>query len=118
AFPTSAGDSKYNADELRDAGFEQPTVLPIFVDPMRWAQSADPDWMKQFQDGRTNLLFVGRLAPNKCQHDLLAMFKEYLSFDPGARLHLVGGWPEGHPYAAFVHDLAAKMGIASQVLIS
>ena len=37
-------------------------------------------------------LFVGRLAPNKCQHDLIKALAAYRRlYDPQARLHLVGG---------------------------
>ena len=36
-------------------------------------------------------LFVGRLAPNKCQHDLIAAFAVYrAAYDHGARLTLIG----------------------------
>lgn len=118
AFPVSAGDSTYNADELRDAGFKDPMVVPIFVDPMRWARPVDPEWLKTLQDGRTNLLFVGRVAPNKCQHHLVQAFGEYLRHDPGARLILAGVWPEGHPYARFVRDEAQRLGIGAQMLLA
>jgi glycosyltransferase involved in cell wall biosynthesis len=114
----SAGDSTYNADELRDAGFKDPLVVPIFVDPMRWAQPADPEWMKMLQDGRTNVLFVGRIAPNKCQHHLVHAFNEYLRHDPTARLILVGMWPDGHPYARFVRGEADRLGIGGQLFMT
>lgn len=118
AFPVSTGDSTYNADELREAGFKDPMVVPIFVDPMRWALPPDRDWMRLLQDGRTNLLFVGRVAPNKCQHHLVEAFQEYLRHDPGARLILAGVWPEGHPYARFVREEADRLGIGAHVLLT
>jgi glycosyltransferase involved in cell wall biosynthesis len=117
-FPISIGDSTYNAAELREFGFHEPGVMPIFVDPLRWAQPADPEWMEGLQDGRTNLLFAGRVAPNKCQHHLLEAFKEYLSFDPEARLLLVGVWPDGHPYLRFLRDEAERRGIRPQVVLT
>ena len=118
AFPVSVGDSTYNADELREAGFRDPAVMPIFVDPMRWAKPADPDWMKMLQDGRTNILFVGRIAPNKRQEHLIAAFKEYLAFDPQARLILVGVWPDGDPYARFLRDESLRLGISEHVFMT
>jgi glycosyltransferase involved in cell wall biosynthesis len=118
AFPVSCGVSQYNTDELRTAGFRDPRVLPLFIDPLRWAQHADPDWMRALQDGRTNLLFVGRIAPNKCQHDLLEAFRDYLSFDSNARLILVGGWREGDRYAAHVRELAQTLDLGGNVLFT
>jgi glycosyltransferase involved in cell wall biosynthesis len=118
AFPASAGVSSFNAAELHEAGFRAPAVLPNFVDPLRWGYPADPEWMKRLQDGRTNLLFVGRVAPNKCQHHLLEAFREYLFFDPRARLLLVGGWRDGDAYANFVREQASRLGIASSVVFT
>ncbi|MDQ6655417.1 MAG: glycosyltransferase family 4 protein, partial [Verrucomicrobiota bacterium] len=40
-FPISGGDSRYNALELEECGFPQPTVLPIPVSPEKW--QLDPD---------------------------------------------------------------------------
>jgi glycosyltransferase involved in cell wall biosynthesis len=117
-FVASAGDSGYNVDELREAGFRDPGVVPIFVDPMRWAFAPDPEWMRLLQDGRTNLLFVGRVAPNKCQHHLVEAFREYLRHDADARLILAGIWPEGHPYVRFLREEADRLGVARQVLLT
>jgi len=118
AFPASAGDSAYNAEELREVGFREPQVLPIFVDPMRWAHPPDPEWMRVLQDGRTNLLFVGRVAPNKCQHHLVQAFHEYLRHDPDARLVLAGVWPDGHPYVRFVRAEVDRLGVGAQVWLT
>lgn len=117
AFPASSGDSQFNADELRSTGFRDPGVLPIFVDPMRWSGPADAEWMKMLQDGRSNLLFVGRVAPNKCQHHLLEAFKEYLVYDRRARLLMVGSWPPGHPYARHLQDQIEKLGLKGRVFM-
>ena len=116
AFPLSAGDSQYNAAELRDAGFHAPRVLPIVVEPSRWATRPDPRWMRDLQDGRTNILFVGRIAPNKCQHDLLEAFAEYLHYDTDARLIIAGYWPAGHRYVTFLQATARRLGLGSRVL--
>ncbi len=118
SFPLSAGDSVFNVAELRETGFADPVVVPIFVDPARWAEPPDPHWMRMLQDGRTNLLFVGRVAPNKCQHDLVYAFEEYLRHDPDARLILAGIWPDGHPYARFVREEAERLGIAGRVWLT
>ena len=42
--------------------------------------------------GGADWLFVGRVTPNKCQHDVVKAFAAYRRLhDPQARLHLVGG---------------------------
>ena len=102
SFPCAAGQSAYNAQELREAGFMNPMVCPACVDPARWSEAPDSRLMARLQQGHTNVLFVGRISPQKKQEDLLRAFQAYLQFDPTAVLHLVGTIPEGDPYAAYV----------------
>ena len=116
-FPNSAGDSTFNADELRQCGFRDPMVLPIAVDPAKWDMPADSELMEQLQDGRTNILFVGRVAPNKKQDDLIRAFKIYLAEDPSARLLLVGPIEEHNPYTAYLRGLIQNDGLAQSLVL-
>src|SRR5207248_1901874 len=73
-FHHSVGASAFNAAELAKYGFANPGILPLAIDPDKWAFRPDPAVMEQMQDGRTNILFVGRFAPNKKQDDLVRAF--------------------------------------------
>jgi glycosyltransferase involved in cell wall biosynthesis len=117
-FPISCGDSAYNALELADAGFQEPGVLPIAVNPDKWSISPDPQLMDVLHDGRTNLLFVGRFAPNKKQDDLIVAFSHYLALDPDARLILVGKPEEQDPYVAHLRQVVASLGLDDSVLFT
>lgn len=112
SFSISVGDSLYNASELSECGFHRPGVLPICIRPDKWSAPPDTALMRQLQDGRTNLLFVGRVAPSKKQDDLLEAFRYYLSVDPTARLILVGHSEHDDAYDKFlrraIHCLALK----------
>ncbi|MDQ3119055.1 MAG: glycosyltransferase family 4 protein, partial [Verrucomicrobiota bacterium] len=116
-FPLSFGVSRFNADELEEAGFHQPGVLPIPVDPAQCGFSPDAEIMAKLQDGRTNLLFVGRIAPNKKQDDLLLAFEQYLALDPEARLVLIGKVEEGDPYAEGLIELITDLGLEDSILM-
>ncbi|MBV6623527.1 MAG: glycosyltransferase [Rivularia sp. (in: Bacteria)] len=116
-FSLSVGDSAYNAKELSENGFSQPGVLPIIVDPSKWDISADIELMHKLQDGKINLLFVGRLAPNKRQDDLLKAFAEYLTMDCNVRLVLIGYGEKNDPYYCYLINLIEKLGIADFVLL-
>jgi glycosyltransferase involved in cell wall biosynthesis len=118
SFPISVGDSSYNAAELAHCRFRSPSVLPICIDPTKWNTPADPDVMASFQDGRTNLLFVGRISPNKCQHHLVEAFNYYLRFDADAHLILVGELLPDDVYGAYVFQLIEKLGLAGHVTIT
>jgi glycosyltransferase involved in cell wall biosynthesis len=116
-FQNSVGDSAFNAGELASHGFDSPGVLPLAIDPGKWAFPADPVTMEQMQDGRTNILFVGRFAPNKKQDDLLTAFSHYLQHDAGARLILVGKPEQEDPYVTHLLELVSQHDLAGSVLM-
>ena len=118
SFPLSVGDSAFNTAELAQCGFTDPTVLHISVDPSHWASAPDPHAMDRLQDGRTNLLFVGRIAPNKKQDQLVRAFAHYRLLDPSARLSLVGPYDADDPYASEVRRLIAELGLADCVTLT
>ncbi len=88
--------SEYNRRELADVGYRQTAVSPLLVDLEAYHQPPPRgvlDRLRRQRDGQgARWLFVGRLAPNKCQHDVIAAFAAYRrAFDERARLVLVGG---------------------------
>jgi glycosyltransferase involved in cell wall biosynthesis len=99
--------SRYNEADLIEVGFDRTTVVPILLDVNALTSSA-PDPAVRSIDA-TTWLFVGRIAPNKAQHDLVKAFAAYRRFfDPQAQLVLVGGGvdsPYGHTVTRFVHAL-------------
>ena len=104
--------------ELETAGFPDPRVLPIPVNPEKWNFPPDPTLMAQLQDGRKNILFVGRVAPNKKQDDLVTAFDAYLKHDPNARLILAGRVEDDDPYASRVLDLIDAFDLKDAVIVA
>jgi glycosyltransferase involved in cell wall biosynthesis len=117
-FPLSVGDSAYNAAELVASGFVQSGVLPIAVDPTKWNITADAALMGQLQDGKANLLFVGRLAPNKRQEHLLESFAHYLTMDREARLILVGYGNDSDPYYRHLIKSIQTLNLTQSVIVT
>ena len=105
--------------ELASFGCPSTVVVPILVSVAQWSQSPDPEAEAAFAaraDGGTVLLFVGRLSPNKAQHELVQALWLYRRwYDPKARLLLVGPAITGG-YADAVVDLAAELGLAGAVV--
>jgi glycosyltransferase involved in cell wall biosynthesis len=93
------GDSEFNRQELEAAGFPETGVLPIYLDFARYRERPNPVLMRSLADGVTNVLFVGRVTPNKRHEDLIrlaAYWKRYI--DPAVRLLLVGKLPKQRQY--------------------
>jgi len=84
-------DSPFNARELEDLGFREAHVFPLYVDLERYKRPVNAFVQRLFRDGRTNILFVGRVAPNKRIEDLIKVTFYYKKFiSPLVRLIVVG----------------------------
>jgi glycosyltransferase involved in cell wall biosynthesis len=92
------GDSEFNRKELEAAGFARTAVLPIVLDWSAYAREPSALVERQYRDGSANILFVGRVIPNKRIDDLIRVFAVYKRyFDPASRLLLVGD-SRGHEH--------------------
>jgi glycosyltransferase involved in cell wall biosynthesis len=118
SFSIAAGVSAYNKLELEQAGFHDPQILPIPIDPRKWSIPPDPHLMNLYQDGRINLLFVGRIAPNKCQHHLIEAFEYYIKRDSRARLILVGFADPNDPYVRYIYRIIQEKKLRSRVVVT
>ncbi len=72
------GDSDYNRQELEALGFANTGVFPIAVDPDRIRRAPRSPALEQvLSDGLVNLLFVGRIVPNKTIEDHIKLAEHY-----------------------------------------
>lgn len=85
-------DSDYNKKELMKLGYQcKIDVLPILIPFTDYDQEPSQEVLEQMRDGRTNIIFTGRVVPNKKQEDIIAAFAAYKKYyDSEARLILVG----------------------------
>jgi glycosyltransferase involved in cell wall biosynthesis len=72
------GVSEYNRRELESMGFAPTDVLPLWVNTERLTSAAPVTSLETFlQDGLVNILFVGRIAPNKKIEDHIRLAEQY-----------------------------------------
>jgi glycosyltransferase involved in cell wall biosynthesis len=106
--------SAYNAAELEALGLAGTEVCPLLLDLAEYHQAPDRRAAGS-PSGSPRWLFVGRIAPNKCQHDVIAAFAIYRRlYAPDARLALAGGVTSGRYQQALVR-LAAELGVTGAV---
>jgi len=92
----AVADSRFNEQELQAAGYRTTATVPLLVDLASFAGTADAAVAERLRrersDGGATLLFVGKVAPHKAQHDLVKTLAAYRRvYDPRARLKVVGG---------------------------
>jgi len=105
-------DSEFNRRELAGYGYKSTGVLPILLDFSKYALDPDPEILEKFDDGTVNLLFVGRVTPNKKHEDLMKLFYAYKRFvNPNSRLLLVGKHNPDEAYARFIRELIDELQI-------
>lgn len=115
------GDSSYNCRELEACGFarDRLAVLPIL--PRKGEVRIPPDeaTVAQLRARKgTKLLFIGRVAPNKKQEDIIKAYYCYLrSGDPDATLYLVGSWTGFEKYYAKLKGFAADLGLRDDQVV-
>jgi glycosyltransferase involved in cell wall biosynthesis len=105
------GDSEFNRMELEELGFTRTDVLPVVPGFSHLDGAPDSRVYAAYDDDRTNVLFVGRLIPNKRPDQLIRYFHAYQTlFEPDARLILAGSFTQFERYLAQLHDLVARLG--------
>jgi L-malate glycosyltransferase len=113
-------DSAFNEAELIEMGYPKTVVAPIFVDYDSFDQGADARLLDRLVSTKrgADWLFVGRIAPNKAQHDIVKAFAAYRRlYDQYARLTLVGG-SSSHAYLTAIKKYAAALGIDDAVVLA
>jgi L-malate glycosyltransferase len=116
------GVSRFNESELISAGYRNTSVAPILFDPGDFENQQDAkvavELNKAKSTGGIDWLFVGRITPHKCQHQIIQAFAIYKRlYDSKARLHLVGG-VSSHLYWTVLKQYAEQLNIKDSVFIT
>jgi glycosyltransferase involved in cell wall biosynthesis len=114
--------SHYNAAQLAEAGYHRIEVAPVLFDIEAFNRDAEAEAVDALlaakAQGGTDWLFVGRLAANKCQHDVVRAFAVYRRvYDPEARLHIVGAAP-ADAYRSALERLVSTLGLQGAVALT
>ncbi len=108
--------SEYNKWCLKQEGITEHSFVaaPYIPLPRKSGTSLEAQLDKSNQQV-SKWLFVGRIAPNKAQHDIIKAFSAYrMGWDPNARLTLVGS-VSSERYARSLEELIRNLGIVESV---
>jgi glycosyltransferase involved in cell wall biosynthesis len=115
----AVADSAFNQSELIQSGYASTSVAPIQLHLDEAEPVSDGKCMARLARakarGGADLLFVGRVVPNKAQHDLVRALAAYRRlYDPRARLHLVGA-PTSPSYLHSIRGLVERLSLGGAV---
>lgn len=111
-------DSEYNKQELRAMGYTCPIdVRPVFIPLLDYEKKPSKKILERYQgDGYTNILFVGRISPNKKQEDVIRAFYYYKrNINRKSRLILVGNSAGMEKYSYKLKNYVDELKLADVI---
>lgn len=86
--------SSFNKSDLINMGYTCPIdIRPILIPFDDYKKTPDEETVRKYKsDDWTNIVFVGRIAPNKKQENLIRAFYQYKKINPKSRLIMVGSF--------------------------
>jgi len=108
--------SPYNARHLSQRGFDKVTVIPLLKDfaSIRYEPHSSKSYHDQCAVFRP--LFVGRIAPHKCQHELIDFVDAVRSIGRvPLELVLVGHFGDANRYKSYLDELVRRSGLGRYV---
>lgn len=113
------GVSDYNRQELEVLGFAPTGVLPLAIDLSRVTRAtARPALDRLMDDEFVNMLFVGRIAPNKKIEDHIRLAEHYKRYiDAFYRFIFVGRYDAVPQYYSVIRALMAEYQLPNERFI-
>ena len=109
-------DSAFNASELSTWGYPPAAVFPLMLDFEKLGGTPDRAVLRQFGDGKVNILFVGRCAPNKKIEDVMSAFAYFQKgVEPHSRLILAGSFAGTERYHRLLVTMARDLKLENVV---
>ena len=106
--------SRFSAQDLAVAGYTNIKTIPILMPATLQELTPDPDVMTAVRT-HPNLLFVGRIAPNKRCEDAIKILHQCRQIEPAAHLYLVGPRRHARPYADWLCDFVRQYNLQDAV---
>ncbi len=114
-FIGAIGDSPFNTEELLQHGYAGAITIPLLVNIDRVRKAPADKALMARLDGVYNMVFVGRISENKCQHDLISIFSHLRRrMDVPVRLILAGD-VSSQEYLARLQRMCAELHLGDSV---
>jgi glycosyltransferase involved in cell wall biosynthesis len=111
------GDSNLNSKALLEQNFKNVETIPLLIDTQK---IIDAKWDYELFDKKAddfNIIFIGRVAKNKAQHDLIKIANIYRKISDHFKLYIIGGITE-LSYKNELQDLISKYNLEENVILT
>lgn len=109
--------SNFNCKDLQKMRFSCPIkILPPVIPFNDYKKTPSDNILKKYNDGYTNIIFVGRVAPHKKFEDIIKAFYEYQHyFNQNSRLILVGSSAGFENYERQLRDYISLLDVKNVI---
>jgi len=109
-FSYAWGVSEYNCSQLREAGYARTSVANP---PFNFNRFSSIKYSGNIvkQNNIKEILFVGRISPNKRQEDIIKAFYYYHRLNPNSKLTLIGSYENFQNYKKDLEQLSAELNV-------
>lgn len=112
----AVADSEYNRLELEEWGYPNTGVLFPLIDFNGLSGKPNRAIMGRYRDDWTNILFVGRVTPNKKIEDVIKVYYYYKNtVNSKSRLFIVGTWTGMERYWDYLRAIVLELDLGSVV---
>lgn len=109
-------DSEYNRLELEEWGYKNTGVIPPLLDFDGLGSKPSKKILNQFKGNWVNIIFVGRITPNKKIEDIIKVFHYYKNtINPRSRLFIVGTFVGMEKYFSYLKALALELNLTNTI---
>lgn len=112
--------SEYSKRTLVENGWNAHKIyqMPIMVRFDKLSQMYDDELIKKYSDGYTNIIFTGRVFPNKKQEDIIYSFLKYKNtYNAKSRLFIVGSVDNANYFKA-LQNLVKDLSLESDIIFT
>ena len=111
------GDSNLNSRELIEHNFKNVKTIPLLIDTKKILSAKwDNKLFAKIADD-FNIIFIGRVAKNKAQHDLIEIANIYRKISDSFKLYIIGGVTDSH-YKDELESLILKHGLEEYIVLT
>jgi glycosyltransferase involved in cell wall biosynthesis len=111
--------SDYNRLELVEYGFMKTATIPVSINRERLLKNRSVSVETIYSDSKKNILFVGRVIPNKKVEDVIKSFHLYKrQYNSSSRLFITGSYKSFEGYLDWLSRLVKKLGLKDDVIFT
>ncbi|MCL5290140.1 MAG: glycosyltransferase [Firmicutes bacterium] len=109
--------TNYLEKELHEAGYTRTVVLPLPLDLNEYDRQPYKRLLNKYENGYTNILFVGQITPDKKLENTISIFNYYhKKYNPKSCLFLVGSFAAHPRYCQKLFALIKELDIKNVFL--